>query len=119
MIKAEGNEASKVAAARSCASLGSNCPEGTGGSWSNLSRDQICGLELIHYVALCCSIRDGLGVVRLGTGSLGESRLHYRAWGKEEGGREVGETFRRLSGNASELGVVSEGADQDKVQSFG
>lgn len=38
---------------------------------------------------------------------------------RREGEREVGETFRRLSGEASELGVVSEGADQGKVQSFG
>lgn len=48
-----------------------------------------------------------------------EISLYYWAWGREEGRRKVGETLKRLNGQASELEVVSEGADQDKVQSSG
>lgn len=65
-------------------------------------------MELIHYVAL-----SGMG-----PGSPVEVRLHYRAWEGEEGAREGG-TLKRLNGQASEMEVVHEGADQDKVQSFG
>lgn len=57
--------------------------------------------------------------MRLGAGSLVEVRLHYQSWGREEGMRKVQETLKRLSGQASELEVVSEGAFQDKVQSCG
>lgn len=69
--------------------------------------------------SLRCSIRDGLGLVKLGAGSLMEVSLHYWAWRREEGRREVGETLKRLNGQSSELEVVSEGADQYKVQSSG
>lgn len=50
----EGDEARELAGARSCASLGNvdYILRALGGSWRNLSRDQIYDLELIHYVAL-------------------------------------------------------------------
>lgn len=81
------------------------CPEGTGGPggiWF--------GINSVH-----CSIREGLGVVRLGAGSPGGGQAALQDGGEkgEGGGRDPG----RLNGRASELVFVSEGADQDKVQS--
>lgn len=53
ITKVEGDEVREVAGARSRASLGTNYYVMRAlGSWRNLSRDHLCGLELIHYVAL-------------------------------------------------------------------
>lgn len=55
--------------------------------------------------SLCCSV-----IVGSGLGAQREVRLYYRAVGRR-GKREVGETLRRLNGQASELEVVGEVAD--------
>lgn len=47
-------------------------------------------------------------MVRLRAGSPGDVRLPYKVWGREERGREGGETLRRQNGQSSELEVVSE-----------
>lgn len=79
------NQATEVTGAKSHVSLGNvDCVLRTWRSWKNLSRDQICFLGLIHYVAL-----SRLWVVSLGT-KLGEGQAALQGLRKGAAGRRRG-----------------------------